>query len=379
MLAVVVAHGAAAPSLRLAGLGLALRAVLELQAVGATTVHLKFAGAAELVTKLQNDGRITAGLVVGCDQLPADTLLLVHGYDKIVPRMVLQKLAAVTQPQQAACDGDLLGPARLLASQLNDRSGVALLQLDAWSVDVSTAAGQRQAVKRLFDQCRKPVDGIVSRHLNRHVSLFVSRLLVDTPITPNGMTAVTMLFAVAAAAFAWRGDYLSTAVAGVLMQLNSILDGCDGELARVRHQGSKLGQWLDTIGDDASNVVFWAALGVGALTLPLHGWWLAWCGWIGAAANGLAALFNYAVLVKLGSGDFYALDDQHSEPSNGAFARVASKLAVLFKQDFFLFAAMCLALAGVLHYALVVVAVGAIITLVNSAVGAIRFFRRAKQ
>ena len=45
-------------------------------------------------------------------------------------------------------------------------------------------------------------------------------------------------------------------VAGFACQhLQSILDGCDGELARVRLQQSKLGAWLDTFVDDVLNVL----------------------------------------------------------------------------------------------------------------------------
>jgi len=46
------------------------------------------------------------------------------------------------------------------------------------------------------------------------------------------------------------GGY-AAAVAGFgLAQLQSVLDGCDGELARVRFQQSAIGEWLDTITDD---------------------------------------------------------------------------------------------------------------------------------
>jgi hypothetical protein len=46
-------------------------------------------------------------------------------------------------------------------------------------------------------------------------------------------------------------------------QIQSILDGCDGELARVRMQQSKLGAWLDTFVDDVLNVLITVAIGVG--------------------------------------------------------------------------------------------------------------------
>ncbi|MGO9288523.1 MAG: CDP-alcohol phosphatidyltransferase family protein, partial [Polyangia bacterium] len=48
-----------------------------------------------------------------------------------------------------------------------------------------------------------------------------------------------------------------------LAHLQSILDGCDGELARVRFQQSALGEWLDTVVDDGLNIVLFACIGVG--------------------------------------------------------------------------------------------------------------------
>lgn len=233
---------------------------------------------------------------------------------------------------------------------------------------------RREATRRLFEACRKPVDGLVSRHLNRHVSIAISKALVETPVSPNGMTAFTFSLSIAAAAFAVRGGYLPTLAAAFLMQWNSILDGCDGELARVRHQGSKLGQWLDTVGDDLSNVIFWGALGLGARGLPGLGGLLPVCGYVGAGGNLVAALANYAVLARLGSGDFYALDAGTSKDRSGLVGRVVGIVELVLKQDFFLFLMLVVAALGWMHHALVPIAVGAVVTAVNSLVRAARFF-----
>jgi phosphatidylglycerophosphate synthase len=230
-------------------------------------------------------------------------------------------------------------------------------------VEVNDDDGRREATRLLFEACRKSVDGIVSRHLNRHVSLTLSRWLVDTPVTPNAMTIATFAVGLVATWLVLDASYATTAAAGVLMQLNSILDGCDGELARVRHQGSKLGQWLDTVGDDLSNVLFWTALGFGARAIDPEGVWMAPAAWITAAGNGLAALINYGLLARKGSGDFYAL--REDEPADAsAFTKVASFLAnTVLKQDFFLLFVMLVALAGVLHWVTPLLALAAVVTL----------------
>ncbi|MBM4359528.1 MAG: CDP-alcohol phosphatidyltransferase family protein [Deltaproteobacteria bacterium] len=245
-------------------------------------------------------------------------------------------------------------------------------------VRLRDAASRKEAKRRLFEACRKPVDGVISRHLNRHVSIAISKALVETRVSPNAMTVATFSLSLVAAAFAVQGGYLPTLAAAFLMQWNSILDGCDGELARVRHQGSKLGQWLDTIGDDWSNVIFWASLGYGARTVPDIGGTLALCGYVGAAGNGLAALANYAVLARLGSGDFYALDAGKTPDRSGFVGRTIGIIELVLKQDFFLFLMLVIAALGVMHQALVAIAVGAVVTCVNSTVRAVGFFSRPR-
>ena len=66
-------------------------------------------------------------------------------------------------------------------------------------------------------------------------------------VTPNHVTIVAILVGLIASLLASRGGYANFAIAGVLLELNSILDSCDGELARLRYQYCKLGQWLDNL------------------------------------------------------------------------------------------------------------------------------------
>ncbi len=302
--------------------------------------------------------RVAAVDADGC-RAPSSRVVVDGGVALGVARLTLSALELV------GANGELAALAR--------QGGVEQLELaPSWAVDARTLAGRREAVRRLFLACRKPVDGVVSRHLNRYVSLFISRQLVETRVTPNAMTAFTFSLAIAAAVFAARGGYVSVLAAAVLMQLNSILDGCDGELARVRYQGSKVGQWLDTVGDDASNVLFWAALGYGARS-EAHGEWLAAAGYASSAANALAAALNYVLLARLGSGDFYALTEGAPARRAGIQGGVVRALELILKQDFFKLLLVALALLGVLEQALAVFVVGALITLGSSLA---RFLRR---
>jgi phosphatidylglycerophosphate synthase len=383
------------PDQQVAGLPLTLRAILTLQAQGLERVIVAIRPELRVLAEsFAADARVRASVDIVTVERGAAALPVVR--KALKGSFVLARYDRIVEPSLYAslrdglCDGEgdtlgvvltrgaePLGPfagKRELLDDLDDsddqlsglaaRDDVAELDLGAhWAFDVNDSNGRRGATRELFEACRKPVDGVVSRYFNRHVSLFVSKLLVNTPVTPNAMTAATFAVSVLAAWFALDGSYETTVVAAVLMQLNSILDGCDGELARVRFQGSKLGQWLDTIGDDASNVLFWAALGFGARVVPDHGWWLAIAGWVAAGANALAALQNYILLARKGSGDFYALQSPDTAPPSGWVGKLVAFFNVVLKQDFFLFLCMWIAVAGYLHQLLPLMAVGAVVTL----------------
>jgi phosphatidylglycerophosphate synthase len=360
---IATTSGNVLPATTLAGLSLALRAVLTLQQAGASKVSV--VGAPALVASLAADPRVRLPL----DAIEPDAKLpepaLVTRFDVVVAPRVLEQLLAA----RCAAVGEH-GPWLVTAGAPLMERPPARVELTGFVHRVDTRQGWQAAQHDLFEACRKPVDGFVSRRLNRRLSLALSKRLVDTPITPNMMTAITFGVAVFASALAARGSYAAVACAGVLMQANSILDGCDGELARVRMQGSLLGQWLDTIGDDLSNVLFWVALGFGASSIEVFGPVLAACGYIAGIANLLAALLNYVMLWHKRSGDFYAIYTG-AEHGDG---RVVAWLSILLRQDFFLFLVMLLALAGVLAWALPLFAAGAIITLGAAIVRAWRFF-----
>jgi phosphatidylglycerophosphate synthase len=109
----------------------------------------------------------------------------------------------------------------------------------------------------------KSADGFMARHFDRHISLAVSRLIVETGVTPNMMTVFSTALGLLGAAFflgASRGAYVAGAA---LVWLHSVLDGCDGELARVRFQESAFGSDLDFWGDNLVHFTLFVCLGTG--------------------------------------------------------------------------------------------------------------------
>jgi phosphatidylglycerophosphate synthase len=89
-------------------------------------------------------------------------------------------------------------------------------------------------------------DGIVSRYLNRPLSRPAARALRRTPVTPNAVTAFTLALALATGAMIGAGWNIA---GGVAIQAVSVIDGVDGELARLRNLATKFGEVFDAVTD----------------------------------------------------------------------------------------------------------------------------------
>ncbi|MFI5347133.1 MAG: CDP-alcohol phosphatidyltransferase family protein [Elusimicrobiota bacterium] len=109
----------------------------------------------------------------------------------------------------------------------------------------------------------KSQDGFMARHFDRHISLSVSRQLLDTAVTPNMMTVFSTVLGLIGAAFFLGSSRAAYVPGALLVWLHSVLDGCDGELARVRFQESAFGSDLDFWGDNIVHLALFTALGLG--------------------------------------------------------------------------------------------------------------------
>ncbi len=112
----------------------------------------------------------------------------------------------------------------------------------------------------LSENLRLAAKGLVSRHFNRRISIPVSRWLARARISPNVITAFNTCICFGAAIAAAGVTNYSLAWSGILLQLASIFDGCDGEVARLTHRASKRGQALDTLGDNIGLTAFFIGL-----------------------------------------------------------------------------------------------------------------------
>ena len=91
-------------------------------------------------------------------------------------------------------------------------------------------------------------DGIISRHLNRKISIHFSKFLlhVRPEISPNTVSFFCFLLALLGGVFF---VFSLPVLGGIIVQLSSIIDGCDGEIARMTNKSSKSGAFLDSVLD----------------------------------------------------------------------------------------------------------------------------------
>jgi CDP-L-myo-inositol myo-inositolphosphotransferase len=77
----------------------------------------------------------------------------------------------------------------------------------------------------------------------------LSRYLVRTTVTPNQVSLASWVLSCVAAGLMALGGYPALAAGGALAQLASIIDGCDGEIARLKYSQSEFGGWFDAVLD----------------------------------------------------------------------------------------------------------------------------------
>lgn len=131
-------------------------------------------------------------------------------------------------------------------------------------VRVTDQGSRKRAEDAVFAQLLRGDLGMVARYLNKPVSFRITRhVLCHLPLTPNQVSVLAALVGLFGAALVATGQRWLMVGGFFLAHAQSVLDGCDGELARVRFQQSKLGEWLDTFIDEGLNIALFACSGIG--------------------------------------------------------------------------------------------------------------------
>jgi phosphatidylglycerophosphate synthase len=136
-------------------------------------------------------------------------------------------------------------------------------------------SGYWQSLKPLAVE--EPIDVWVHRPL----AYVLAKLLYPTPVSPNLVTLISIVFGIAACAAMLVSFSGHLQLAGACVFLSAIFDCADGQLARMRGTSSAFGRMLDGVADavvsvaavGGSTYVIWSkyndSLGVGAVVVGL--------------------------------------------------------------------------------------------------------------
>ena len=206
---------------------------------------------------------------------------------------------------------------------------------------------------RLMRTLVKDTDGFMARHVERPVSLQISRRLARTAITPNQMSMISIVVGICGGPFFLSARPSLQTIGALLFLAHSILDGCDGELARLKFQVSRWGGVLDFWGDNVVHAVIFACMAIGWSVSAGAAWPLSLGG---AAVLGTlgSAGFVYWRLMRV-KGDGGALFTSVSAAPERPLARL---LDTASRRDF-IYLVIILALIGRSNWFLLLAAAGA--------------------
>jgi archaetidylinositol phosphate synthase len=165
---------------------------------------------------------------------------------------------------------------------------------------------------------RRPVTEFACEYVFRPLAHPVVLVLLRLRAAPPAVVLANTVAGLAAAASLARGHLV---VAALLIQLKTVLDNADGQLARLSRRVSVLGRYLDSESDLAVNLVLLAALGY-FTGRP----WLAFATFV-ALTLVLSANFNLERLYRAERGDGF---DPEPPAKDGAAAILARVYAILY-------------------------------------------------
>jgi phosphatidylglycerophosphate synthase len=229
----------------------------------------------------------------------------------------------------------------------------ASLSADIDPMVVEAPGDVRAAERRLLRSLVKDTDGFMARHVERPISLQISRRLAGTAITPNQMSLISIAVGICGGPFFLSPQPLMQTIGALLFLAHSILDGCDGELARLKFQQSRWGGVLDFWGDNVVHTIIFGCMGVGWSLSAGSLWPLA----LGAAAVlgtlGSAGFVYWRLIRAKDGGDtlFTSVSDAPERP-------LTRLLDSASRRDF-IYLVILLALFGRSNWFLVMAGIGA--------------------
>jgi phosphatidylglycerophosphate synthase len=125
-----------------------------------------------------------------------------------------------------------------------------------------------ESPKELRKICQRPPDALgleaaVERNLARRLSIYITWVLLHTPITANQTTVLLTVIGLLGSLLLAFGEQWVSILGILLLFLHIILDYVDGEVARYRNTCSSSGKYLDLVAHKIVNPAALAGLSFG--------------------------------------------------------------------------------------------------------------------
>jgi phosphatidylglycerophosphate synthase len=202
-------------------------------------------------------------------------------------------------------------------------------------VRVTFDHGVRAAEDALFERLARNTTNRFARYVDRAMSRAISRWLAPYPITPNQITIFSIGLGIVGALLLLRPTYGFGLLGSLLFLASTIIDGCDGEIARLKFQESAEGAKLDIVGDNVVHAVLFPCVALHAYFVDPSGPYLR----LGAIAVGGVIVTWVAVYWVIARGNPSARAEALLELfGNREFAYLLSFLGLIGELHWFVWA-----------------------------------------
>ncbi len=158
-------------------------------------------------------------------------------------------------------------------------------------LDVDDSKALKNAEFLLCKQLKKKTDGPVSRFINRPISIRITKWLLKTGMKPNQISLLSFFIGILGALFFSLGSNINLVIGGLLVQLSSVIDGCDGEVARLKFLATNFGGWFDAVLDRYADALIILGMIYGHWTMhnDVVVWFVGFAALIGSFMNSYTA------------------------------------------------------------------------------------------
>ena len=178
------------------------------------------------------------------------------------------------------------------------------------------------------------------------ISKPISKIIVKTPLTPNQITIISGIFGIVAANFLINQTRLDLIYAAVFIQLYTIFDLVDGDIARIKKMHSHFGKWLDIFFDKLNDILLILGFSIGVYLRTEDIYVL----YLGMALMGLIFFIQFSMIMnsiifveaKRDKGDTNIFEKSHRQDQNNhsSFLHMVRKIIgrhLLLEHSTFLF------------------------------------------